>query len=68
MKTLSTLASLALVVLALSGCNTVDPCTKLAAPTPQELAAVQSGAQVERDANATIECDLINGRWIREHD
>jgi hypothetical protein len=39
-----------------------SPCTRLAKPTPAELAIVQTGAEVEREIDG-YECDLINGQW-----
>lgn len=62
--------STALSVLAALGCLTVsgctpNPCTTLAPPTPQELAVVASGAEVEREIGST-ECDLVGDIWTRE--
>jgi predicted component of type VI protein secretion system len=51
--------------LALTGCNSVSPCTRLAPPTPQELAVVQAGAEVEREIEGA-ECDLVDGGWTEE--
>jgi hypothetical protein len=56
-----------LVALAVGGCNVPDPCARLAAPTPNEIATVQGGAEVERPSGGT-DCDLLDGRWQQEQD
>lgn len=51
------------------GCARPDPCLTLPAPTPQELAVVQNGREVEAEVvvNGTeYECDLVNGSWQEE--
>lgn len=62
--TIALAATAALASLALSGC-TANPCATLPPPTPQELAVVAAGAEVEREVGST-ECDLIDGAWSRE--
>lgn len=59
------LLALTAATLTLTGCNTVSPCTRLAPPTPQELAVVQAGAEVEREIEG-FECDLVDGVWTEE--
>lgn len=59
------LAAVALV-LSLSACNIPNPCATLPPSTPQELAIVATGAEVEREVNGGTECDLVDGVWTRE--
>lgn len=60
------LAATAAAGLLLTGCGE-DPCQRLSAPTPAELAAAAAGADVEREVG-TYDCDLVNGRWTQEVD
>ena len=49
----------------ITGCAGQDPCRSLLPPTAVELAAAESGADIEREAGST-ECDLIDGVWVRD--
>lgn len=51
----------------LPACARTDPCLTLPAPSAAELAAANSGADVEREIGSD-ECDLINGRWVWDRD
>ena len=64
-RTPAALLAVTAVTLALTGCNSVSPCTRLAPPTAQELAVVQAGAEVEREIEG-FECDLVDGVWTEE--
>lgn len=60
---------IAFVVLgsSLLACARPDPCLTLPPPSAAELAAANSGADVEREIGDD-ECDLINGRWVWDRD
>lgn len=51
----------------LPACARTDPCLTLPPPSAAELAAANSGADVEREIGSD-ECDLINGRWVWDRD
>lgn len=57
--------ALGMAAILVTGCKTPNPCETLAPPTPNELAVVASGAEVEREIRGA-ECDLVNGSWDRE--
>jgi hypothetical protein len=66
-RTLIAVAALAgSVLLGAGSCE--DPCAKLGAPTAVEVNAANGGAEVEREVNGSVDCELVNGRWVREQD
>lgn len=53
----------------LTGCNYVDPCAQLPAPTKEQLTtAADVTIEVEREGRGGVDCELRDGRWQREID
>jgi hypothetical protein len=67
MKRVITAALVVLGATLLSAGSCQDSCAALASPTPAERSAASSGAEVERDAG-NYDCELVDGRWVRERD
>jgi hypothetical protein len=69
-KILPVIAIFGSVFLTASACFE-DPCSKMAAPSPTEIQVSQSGAEVERELENGVECELTWSntgatRWERE--
>ena len=61
------LAAVLIAMGALTGCQTPDPCGRLAPPTAAEIAAARGGAEVERELN-DVECIVVGTRWQRDRE
>lgn len=69
-RTLAALAAALVAALALVGCQIppyVDPCSKLPAPTAQQLAVAVPPVEVEQEYNGR-DCELVGGHWVSESD
>jgi hypothetical protein len=67
-RALTLLAAASLTTLLTAGSCGQDPCAGLAPPSAGELAAVQAGAEVERELSSGVDCELVGNGWQRETD